>query len=164
MYDYKVPELSEQMREIEELARQIREKKVIIREEARINKASTKPVMPRTAGAKVRGRSVSRLKEELEELGVDMEDTENVRELFYFHYLSFLDYIYMGKLFTNLIHLQIYRHTSRKLRNARGRGQCRSQMLSDNVFNLHLDHVAPQNQREMIWESKMLWLVSLLNF
>lgn len=77
LYDYKVPVLSEQMREIEQLANQIREKQMILKDETRVNKASTKPIMPRTAGAKVRGRSVSRLKEELGELGVDMEDTED---------------------------------------------------------------------------------------
>lgn len=78
MYDYKVPELSETMREIKELAKQIREKKAIMKDEARILKASTKPVMPRTATSKVRDRSVSKLKEQMEELGVDMEDTKNV--------------------------------------------------------------------------------------
>ena len=71
------------MKEIEQLAKQIREKQAIIKDEARINKASTKPIMPRTAAAKVRGRSVTRLKEELGELGVDMEDTEDVRGYFY---------------------------------------------------------------------------------
>lgn len=77
-YDHKVPVLSEQMKEIYDLARQIREKQVIIKDESRVNKASTKPIMPRTAGAKVRGRSVTRLRKELGELGVDMEDTEDV--------------------------------------------------------------------------------------
>ncbi|XP_032663676.1 nucleolar GTP-binding protein 1 [Odontomachus brunneus] len=77
MYDYKVPELSETMREIKQLAKQIREKKAIMKDEARILKASTKPVMPRTSTSKVRDRSVSKLKEQMEELGVDMENTEN---------------------------------------------------------------------------------------
>ncbi|XP_034941870.1 nucleolar GTP-binding protein 1 [Chelonus insularis] len=77
MYDYKVPELTETMRDIQELAKQIREQKMIMKEEARINKQSTKPVMPRTAAAKTRGRSVTRLREEMEKLGVDMNDTEN---------------------------------------------------------------------------------------
>ena len=77
VYDYKVPELTETMKEIENLAKQIREKKMIMKDEARVNKASTKPVMPRTAGAKVRGRSVNRLKEQMEDLGIDMEDTED---------------------------------------------------------------------------------------
>lgn len=78
MYDYKVPQLSETMLDIRELAKQIREKKAIMKEEARIVKASTKPVIPRTSTAKVRDRSVSRLRKEMGELGVDVEDTENV--------------------------------------------------------------------------------------
>lgn len=77
MYDYKVPELSETMREIKQLAKQIREKKIIMKDEARIMKASTKPIMPRTAAARVRDRSVAKLKGQMEDLGVDVEDTEN---------------------------------------------------------------------------------------
>ncbi|XP_068971276.1 nucleolar GTP-binding protein 1 [Bombus flavifrons] len=77
MYDYKVAELSETMQEIVQMAKQIREKKAIMKDEARILKASTKPVMPRTAAAKLRDRSVSKLKEQMEDLGIDMEDTEN---------------------------------------------------------------------------------------
>ncbi|XP_047364837.1 nucleolar GTP-binding protein 1 [Vespa velutina] len=77
MYDYKLPELTETMREIVALAKQIREKKIIMKDEARIQKASTKPVMPRTAAAKIRERSVSKLKEQMEDLGIDMENTEN---------------------------------------------------------------------------------------
>ncbi|KAG5313807.1 NOG1 protein, partial [Acromyrmex insinuator] len=76
-YDYKISELSETMREIEQMAKQIREKKFVMKDEARILKASTKPIMPRTAAAKTRDRSVARLKEQMEDLGVDMEDTEN---------------------------------------------------------------------------------------
>lgn len=88
MYDYKVPELSETMREIKQLAKQIRDKKIIMKEEARVMKASTKPVMPRTAAAKVRDRSVAKLKEEMEDLGVDMEDTENVSVNIYIQNLN----------------------------------------------------------------------------
>ncbi|CAK9819971.1 Nucleolar GTP-binding protein 1 [Anthophora plagiata] len=77
MYDYKIPELSETMRDIVELAKQIREKKAIMKDEARIQKASTKPILPRTSTAKARDRSVSKLKEQMEELGVDMEESEN---------------------------------------------------------------------------------------
>ncbi|EZA49936.1 hypothetical protein DMN91_011493 [Ooceraea biroi] len=77
LYDYKAPELSQTMREIRQLAMQIREKRAIMKEEARVTKASTKPVMPRTAAAKVRDRSVAKLKEQMEDLGVDMEGTEN---------------------------------------------------------------------------------------
>lgn len=78
MYDYKPVELSETMREIAQLAKQIRDKKIIMKEEARVMKASTKPIMPRTTGAKARDRSVAKLKEQMEDLGVDMEDTKNV--------------------------------------------------------------------------------------
>lgn len=78
MYDYKVPQLSDTMREIVQMAKQIREKKAIMKDEARIQKASTKPVMPRTATAKGRDRSVSKLKEQMEDLGIDMQDSENV--------------------------------------------------------------------------------------
>ncbi|XP_012255458.2 nucleolar GTP-binding protein 1 [Athalia rosae] len=77
VYDAKIPELSETMLEIRDLARQIRERKAIMKDEARIQKASTKPVMPRTAAAKKRDRSVSKLRDQMEDLGVDMEDTEN---------------------------------------------------------------------------------------
>lgn len=78
LYNYQMPELSQTMREIEQLAKQIRERKFVMKDEARITKASTKPIMPRTAAAKTRGRSVTRLKQEMGDLGVDMEDTENV--------------------------------------------------------------------------------------
>ncbi|KAL7288106.1 hypothetical protein TKK_0017891 [Trichogramma kaykai] len=77
MYDMKLPPMTESLKEIRELAMQIREKKFLLKDEALINKQCTKPVIPRTAPAKSRGRSVSRLKNEMEDLGVDMEDTEN---------------------------------------------------------------------------------------
>jgi len=77
-YTYKMPELSETMREIGQLAKQIREKKFVMKDEARIMKASTKPVMPRTTAAKTRDRSIAKLKEQMEDLGVDMENIENV--------------------------------------------------------------------------------------
>jgi len=75
MYDYQVPELSQAMREIMEMAKKIREQKIIMKEEARVIKASTKPIIPRT---KIRDRSVVQLKEQMENLGVDMTDTQNV--------------------------------------------------------------------------------------
>jgi nucleolar GTP-binding protein len=56
---------------------QIRHKKAIIKDEARVNKQSRKPVMPRTAGAKVRDRSVSKLRADMEQLGVDMSGTKD---------------------------------------------------------------------------------------
>lgn len=77
MYATPKIEYDETMREIKALALQIRHKKAIIRDETRVNKQSCKPVMPRTAGAKVRDRSVSRLRSEMENLGVDMSNSEN---------------------------------------------------------------------------------------
>ncbi|CAG9764065.1 unnamed protein product [Ceutorhynchus assimilis] len=71
---YVVPkiELDETMQEIKKLALQIRHKKAILKDEARINKQSRKPVVPRTTGAKVRDRSVQKLRKSMETLGVDM--------------------------------------------------------------------------------------------
>lgn len=77
VYDNKIPELTQTMKDIQVLAKEIREAKIIMKEESRINKASTKPHMPRTSAAQIRGRSVTRLREQMEELGVDMEDTES---------------------------------------------------------------------------------------
>ena len=76
---YVIPkiELTETMREIKALALQIRNKKAIIKDEARVNKQSRKPVMPRTARPKVRARSVSKLKSDMEELGVDMSGSKD---------------------------------------------------------------------------------------
>ncbi|KAL1501515.1 hypothetical protein ABEB36_006822 [Hypothenemus hampei] len=68
-------ELDETIKEIRNLASQIRAKKAILKEEARINKQSRKPVMPRTTRAKVRDRSVGKLRKSMENLGVDMSDT-----------------------------------------------------------------------------------------
>lgn len=70
-------EFDETMLEIKKLALQIRNKKAIMREETRVNKQNKKPTMPRTTTAKVRERSVSRLRSEMENLGVDMSETEN---------------------------------------------------------------------------------------
>lgn len=76
---YVVPkiELDDTMQEIKKLALQIRHKKAILKDEARINKQSRKPVMPRTAGAKVRERSVSKLRKSMENLGVSMAGTSS---------------------------------------------------------------------------------------
>lgn len=101
-YDYKMPELSETMREIEQLAKQIREKKLVMKDEGRIMKASTKPIMPRTAAAKTRDRSVTKLKEQMEDLGVDMEDTENVSVIYN---LSVFHIVLIQSLYFNLLML-----------------------------------------------------------
>ncbi|XP_059062637.1 nucleolar GTP-binding protein 1 [Achroia grisella] len=75
---YAVPklELDQTMLEIRDLARQIRNKKAILKDESRLTKQSTKPVMPRTSRARARGRSASMLRGEMEKLGVDMTDTK----------------------------------------------------------------------------------------
>ncbi|CAK1548768.1 unnamed protein product [Leptosia nina] len=75
---YAVPkiELDETMREIRDLARQIRNKKAALKDESRLVKQSTKPVMPRTSRARERDRSASKLRSQMEQLGVDMADTE----------------------------------------------------------------------------------------
>jgi nucleolar GTP-binding protein len=74
---YVVPkiELDDTMQEIRKLALQIRHKKAILKDEARINKQSRKPVVPRTVGAKLRERSVAKLRKGMENLGVDMSGT-----------------------------------------------------------------------------------------
>ncbi|CAH2056589.1 unnamed protein product, partial [Iphiclides podalirius] len=75
---YAVPkiELDETMREIKDLARQIRNKKAILKDESRLTKQSTKPVMPRTSRARAKGRSASQLRDQMEKLGVDMSESE----------------------------------------------------------------------------------------
>ncbi|XP_030752261.1 nucleolar GTP-binding protein 1 [Sitophilus oryzae] len=75
---YVIPkiELDETMQEIKKLALQIRHKKAILKDEARINKQSRKPVIPRTSGAKVKERSVSKLRKSMENLGVNMSSTK----------------------------------------------------------------------------------------
>lgn len=75
---YAVPkiELDETMKEIRDLARQIRNKKAVLKDESRLVKQSTKPIMPRTSRAREKGRSTSKLRDEMEKLGVDMSDTK----------------------------------------------------------------------------------------
>jgi nucleolar GTP-binding protein len=72
VYDKEEEELDEEEKEIHRLAGKIREKKAIIAIESRIGRSGGAPVMPR-AGRK-RERSVSRLRTEFEELGVDMSN------------------------------------------------------------------------------------------
>lgn len=75
---YAVPkiELDQTMQEIRELAQQIRDKKKIMKIEARIVKQSTKPILPRNTVARGRERTVAGLRKQMEELGVDMNETE----------------------------------------------------------------------------------------
>ncbi|XP_049882648.1 nucleolar GTP-binding protein 1 [Pectinophora gossypiella] len=76
MYAAPKIELDNTMREIRELARQIRNKKAILKDESRLTKQSTKPVMPRTSRARARDRSTGKLRDEMEKLGVDMSETK----------------------------------------------------------------------------------------
>lgn len=68
---YAVPkmELDSTMREIRELAVQIRNKRAIMKGESRLVKQSTKPTMPRNTMARAKDRSVSKLVGEMEQLG-----------------------------------------------------------------------------------------------
>ncbi|XP_044744495.1 nucleolar GTP-binding protein 1 [Coccinella septempunctata] len=77
MYEVPKIELDQNAREIKELALKIRHKRAIIKEEARVNKQNKKPVIPRTAGPRTRDRLLSKLKKNMENLGVDMSDTKN---------------------------------------------------------------------------------------
>ena len=61
----------EEMKSIRELAKKIREKKGIMKINSILKKNITKPKMPRTA--KKRTRSVSRLRSDMHELGVDLD-------------------------------------------------------------------------------------------
>lgn len=71
-------EIDETLREIKELAQKIRDRKIINRNESRISRQSSKPTTPRTAPARARGRSATDFRNRMEDLGVDMEGTEEV--------------------------------------------------------------------------------------
>ncbi|KAK8746255.1 hypothetical protein OTU49_017328 [Cherax quadricarinatus] len=73
-YVVEVEEEDEEMKEIHRLAQKIREKKIINAINARIDRPKGKAVMPRVS--RKRERSVSRLRSEFEELGVDMSDVD----------------------------------------------------------------------------------------
>ncbi|CAH1403819.1 unnamed protein product [Nezara viridula] len=75
---YAVPkiELDSTLQDIRALAQQIRDKKILMKQEASVRKSSTKPKLPRTTTPKVRDRSVSRLRTEMGALGVDIGNEE----------------------------------------------------------------------------------------
>lgn len=75
VYDEKEEEVDEETEEIHTLANKIREKKKIISIESKIGRSGGKPVLPRAS--RKRDRSASRLREEFENLGVDMTDTKD---------------------------------------------------------------------------------------
>ncbi|XP_053200790.1 GTP-binding protein 4-like, partial [Panonychus citri] len=73
-YDPNLEEEDEQLKEIRGLARQIRHKKALLKNEHWLNKGITRAKLPRTG--RKRERSVSRLRHEFEELGVEFSDDE----------------------------------------------------------------------------------------
>lgn len=85
-YDIPVQEETATMREIRQLAGQIRDKRSIMKQESALVKNSSKSQLPRTSGAAVRGRSATKLRSEMENLGVDMSGTEDVDNFFIFYF------------------------------------------------------------------------------
>lgn len=75
-YDIDSESEDENMKEIRTLAGKIRIKKKLMKNDRRIDRTN-KPVMPRTSEPVKRSRSVSRLKSEFTDLGVDMTGTED---------------------------------------------------------------------------------------
>jgi nucleolar GTP-binding protein len=73
-YNSEESEEEENIKEIRQLASKIRVKKKLMKNDQKMNNTK-KPVVPRTTLAKKRERSVSRLKGEFKELGVDMDGT-----------------------------------------------------------------------------------------
>lgn len=75
---YAVPDMSmdETLKEIREMAKQIRGKRFELRDEKRLSSRKNKPVIPRHKQPKVRDRSVKKLVETMEGLGVDMSGNE----------------------------------------------------------------------------------------
>lgn len=76
VYDSDEEEEDENLKEIHELAEKIRTKKKLMKNDQKIDRTRNKPVLPRTTVAKKRERSVSRLRQEFTDLGVDMTGTE----------------------------------------------------------------------------------------
>lgn len=75
-YKYDIQEEDEAMKEIHRLAHKIREKKIINAINARIDRPKSRAVMPRVTKKRERERSVSRLRSEFEDLGVDMSEVK----------------------------------------------------------------------------------------
>ncbi|XP_015794485.1 nucleolar GTP-binding protein 1 [Tetranychus urticae] len=73
-YDPNLEEENEQIKEIRALARQIQHKKALLKNEYWLKKGITRPKLPRTG--RKRERSVSRLKHEFEELGIEFSDDD----------------------------------------------------------------------------------------
>lgn len=75
-YDAAPLNIDDTLREIRELAKQIRLKKFMLRDERRLANKKGRSVIPRNKRAKIRDRTVDKLKESMEGLGVDMSGTE----------------------------------------------------------------------------------------
>ncbi|KAH8401296.1 hypothetical protein KR009_004432 [Drosophila setifemur] len=75
---YTVPDMTmdETLKEIREMAKQIRGKRFELRDEKRLSARKNKPVIPRNKQPKVRDRSVKKLVQTMEGLGVDMSDSK----------------------------------------------------------------------------------------
>lgn len=75
---YAPPDMSmdETLREIREMAKQIREKRFILRDDRRLENKKNKSTIPRNKQPRVKDRSVSKLRDTMEKLGVDMSGTE----------------------------------------------------------------------------------------
>lgn len=76
---YKQPDytLDDTMKEIRDLAKQIRLRRFHLRDEKRLAHRKNKPIIPRTKTPKLKDRSVDKLRQTMENLGVDMSGTEN---------------------------------------------------------------------------------------
>merc|ERR1712001_817523 len=75
-YNSEESEEEENIKEIRQMASKIRVKKKLMKNDQKMGNTK-KPVVPRTTRAKKRERSVSRLKGEFEELGVDMNERDD---------------------------------------------------------------------------------------
>ncbi|XP_022225472.1 nucleolar GTP-binding protein 1 [Drosophila obscura] len=75
---YAVPDMSmdETLKEIREMAKQIRGKRFELRDEKRLTARKNKPIIPRNKQPKVRDRSVNKLVQTMEGLGVDMSGSK----------------------------------------------------------------------------------------
>lgn len=77
-YDIESEEEDDNMKEIRSMASKIRIKKKLMKNDRKIDRTN-KPILPRTTEPVKRSRSVSRLKKEFTELGVDMTGTEDAK-------------------------------------------------------------------------------------
>ncbi|KAL5285765.1 GTPBP4 family protein [Megaselia abdita] len=69
--------LDDTLKEIRDMAKQIRLRRFQLRDEKRLAHRKNKPIIPRTKTPKLKDRSVDKLRQTMENLGVDMSGTEN---------------------------------------------------------------------------------------